>query len=162
MRRTAWCITAALLALLLVGLSVVPAARAATGRRVALIIGCNEYRHTNVLRNCVNDARAMAGRVEANRCVPALPEGTALLAACAWDGVCFGGKTHSLFTETLLDSAPRGASLSALTAVLREEVATLQRRFLSNGSKVQPANLPVLVDRIGDPAFVPFFSASRA
>lgn len=60
---TAWCITAAVLALLLVGLSAAPAARAATGRRVALIIGCNEYRHTRVLRNCVTqhlDPRRMS------------------------------------------------------------------------------------------------------
>lgn len=45
--------------------SVCAAPVAAAGRRVALVIGNNGYRHTTPLKNCVNDARAVGGALEA-------------------------------------------------------------------------------------------------
>lgn len=45
--------------------SLLAAPVAAAGRRVALVIGNNSYRHTTPLRNCVNDARAVGTALEA-------------------------------------------------------------------------------------------------
>lgn len=105
---------------------------------------------------------AMAGDVEgtgeSRRCVPSLPRGVALLAACSWEGKAWANQHGGYFTTALTELAADGLPLPELA----DRVRSMVEKELEKTGQQAPRNLPVLVDRIGDPAFVPFWSSTPA